>query len=136
MTFEEAIAAQPTWVGLWVWWLVIGVFILPLGLFAWRRTWIPGAITLVAALLGGAGVSLMYERMGYVRLLGLPHVVVWTPLALYHIHLLRQADIPVWPKRIIAVVLGTILISLAFDYVDVARYVLGERTPTALPPGR
>jgi hypothetical protein len=31
------------------------------------------------------------------------------------------------------VVLATILVSLAFDYADVARYLLGERAATALP---
>ena len=31
------------------------------------------------------------------------------------------------------VVLATILISLAFDYTDVLRYLIGERTPLAKP---
>jgi hypothetical protein len=40
---------------------------------------------------------------------------------------------PRWPRRIIAVVLATIAVSLAFDYVDALRYLLGERTPLARP---
>jgi integral membrane sensor domain MASE1 len=71
--------------------------------------------------------------MGYVKLLGLPHIFVWTPLAIYFVTLLRRPDVPVWPRRVIVVALGTILISLAFDYTDVARYLLGERTPLARP---
>jgi len=36
---------------------------------------------------------------------------------------------PAWPRRIMMVVLATILISLAFDYTDVIRYFLGETAP-------
>ena len=36
---------------------------------------------------------------------------------------------PVWPRRILSLVILTILVSLAFDYVDVIRYLLGERAP-------
>jgi hypothetical protein len=38
----------------------------------------------------------LYDRMGYVKLLGLPHIVVWTPLAIYLVVLLRRDDLPMW----------------------------------------
>ena len=36
---------------------------------------------------------------------------------------------PIAARWIIRVILVTLLISLAFDVVDVLRYILGERTP-------
>jgi hypothetical protein len=67
--------------------------------------------------------------MGYVKLLGLPHVLIWTPLVFFLLAQARKADMPVWPRRVIWVIVGTIVVSLVFDYVDVARYLLGARTP-------
>ena len=75
----------------------------------------------------------MYEQMGYVRLLGLPHVILWTPLAVYLFRQVRRPDMPQWPARLMSVTLVVILISLAFDYVDVIRWMLGERVPEITP---
>ena len=80
------------------------------------------------------GVGYMYDQLGYVKLLGLPHILFWTPLAVYLFATFRKPQLTKAPKIIIALILATILISLAFDYTDVIRYALGERTPLALPP--
>lgn len=135
MTFEEVMAQQPMWLVWWLNWLFFGAFVLPVALLIWKRTRVTAVVTVVASVLGGIGVTTMYGQMGYVKLLGLPHVIIWTPLAIYLWKQAQADDMPVWAGRIIWVVLATILVSLAFDYVDVARYVLGERTPTVLPPG-
>ena len=34
---------------------------------------------------------------------------------------------PDWSRRVLWAVLAVFVVSLAFDYVDVVRYVLGER---------
>ncbi|OAN78102.1 hypothetical protein A8B82_10095 [Sulfitobacter sp. EhC04] len=132
MSFDEALAQQPTWVFLWVNWLFIGAFVLPAVLLIWRASRLTGAVTLSASVLAGLAINWMYGQMGYVKLLGLPHVLFWTPVAIFLVAQARRPDMPVWPRRIIWVVLVTILISLAFDYVDVLRYILGERTPTVM----
>ena len=129
MTLDEMIALQPAWVGYWVNWLFIGAFVLPLALLIWKETRITAVVTFVASVMGGAGVFYLYEQMGYVKLLGLPHIIVWVPLSFYLYKQINKPDMPLWPKRIMAVVLVTILISLVFDVADVARYILGERTP-------
>jgi uncharacterized membrane protein YeaQ/YmgE (transglycosylase-associated protein family) len=131
MTMEEAIALQPPWLAYWLYWLVFGAVVLPLALLIWRQSRIAGLAALVAGVVGGYAVGWLYDRMGYVKLLGLPHIIVWTPLAIYLFYQIRRADMPKWPRWIMIVVLATILISLAFDYVDVLRYLLGERTPFA-----
>ncbi len=133
MTMEEAIAQQPTWLGVWLDWLFFGAFILPLALLIWRQSRLAAILTIGAGILGGVSVYFLYAQFGYVKLLGLSHVVMWTPLAVYLFRQAQRVDMPDWPRRVIWVVLITILISLAFDYVDVARYVLGNRTPLMFP---
>ncbi|OBY24659.1 hypothetical protein [Leisingera sp. JC1] len=127
MTLEEAIATQPLWVQIWVNILFLGAFVLPLALLIWKPSRLAGLVTVAASVLAAGGVYWLYGQLGYVRLLGLPHVILWTPLAVWLWRQRMRADMPVWPQRIILVVYAVIAVSLAFDYVDVARYLLGER---------
>jgi len=129
MTMNEAIALQPQWLTYWLYWLIFGAFILPAALLVWRQSRLAGITAIVAGVVAGFGVSWLYDQMGYVKLLGLPHLFVWTPLAIYLFLQIKRPDMPKWPRRIMMIVLATILISLAFDYADVLRYILGERTP-------
>ena len=127
MTFDAAIQLQPQWVQVWLNVLLFGAFFLPLTLFIWKQTRLTGFITLVTSVLGGVGVTWLYDQMGYVKLLGLPHVIFWTPIVFYLYRQIKHADVPIWPKRIMVVIALTIVISLVFDYADVARWLLGER---------
>lgn len=131
MTFEQAIATQPQWISYWLNWLLFGVLILPLSLLIWRKSIAAGLATVLATAAAGFGTDWLFNQMGYVKLLGLPHILIWTPLAIYLFTQIRRRDMPVWPRRIIMVVLATVLISLAFDYTDLVRYILGERAPLA-----
>ena len=88
---------------------------------------------LAAWIENAAGITLMAQLMGYARLLGIVHVVFWTPLAVYLFVRLRTIERGTWLARYLAVLLATITVSLAIDYVDVARYALGERAD--LRPG-
>lgn len=137
MTFEEAIALQPAWVGLWLNWLFFGAFILPLALLIWRQTRLMAVITVAASVLAGAAIYALYGKFGYVKLLGVPHVVIWTPLVIWLVSKLRDVELPIWARRVIGVVVATMVISLLFDYVDLVRYILGEREAMAgtLPSG-
>lgn len=129
MTLDEAIALQPAWVGMWINWLVVSVFILPLALLIWKESRIIGLVSFVAALLGGAGVFWLHSQMGFVKLLGLPHVLFWTPLAIYLFGKIKGKLTPLWPRRIMSVTFITVVVALLFDYADVIRWVFGERTP-------
>lgn len=134
MTLTEAMAAHgPVWLDIWLPILFLGAFIVPLALLIWRQSRLAGVISVVAGLLGAVSVDWLYQQFGYVKLLGLPHLIVWTPLVIYLVAQIRRSDMPVWPRRVMAVVVVTILISLAFDYVDVIRYALGERSAPSLP---
>ncbi len=133
MTLDQAIAEQPQWVQLWLNVLVVGTLGLPAALLIWSKTRVIGLMTLTIVLAAGFSVLWLYDRMGYVKLLGLPHVLLWTPLVIYQIGQFQRRDLPPLPKLLLGCVIATMLISLAFDYTDVLRYIMGERIPTALP---
>jgi hypothetical protein len=129
MTFEEALAQLPQWVQIWVnvmAVILVGSFITLLFSRATRRD------ALVILLVNIPNVLLlqwMYAQLGYVRLLGLPHLIFWTPLCVYLVLRLRDPAIVTPFRQVIWILLAMMLISLAFDYTDVARYLLGERAP-------
>lgn len=129
MTFNEAMALQPAWVGVWTSVLMLGAFAAPLTLLIWKSSRKAGIVTFVASILGAVAMQMMFDAMGYVKLLGLPHLVVWVPAVVFLIAQQARGDMPIWPRRIIWFITAVICISLAFDFVDVARWVLGERAP-------
>ena len=129
MTLEEAMALQPQWVVIWVYVLVAGAFVAPVVLLIWKASRKAGIITLIASLLAGYGVHMMFDAMGYVKLLGLPHLILWVPIVVFLMAQQARGDMPNWPRRIIWFIIAIICISLAFDFIDVVRWVLGERAP-------
>jgi hypothetical protein len=129
MTLNEAIATQPAWVGMWLMVLLAGAFVAPLILLIWKASRKAGIITFIASLLAGFGVQLMFDAMGYVKLLGLPHLILWVPIVVFLMAQQARGDMPNWPRRIIWFITAIICISLVFDFIDVVRWVLGERAP-------
>lgn len=130
MTFNEALAEQPQWVQYWVTFMsavLVGSVIVFLFSKATRRD------ALIVVLLNIPNFVLMqwlYGELGYVRLLGLPHVLFWTPLAIYLFLRLRNPAIVTPFRQVMWLLLITIAVSLVFDYADVVRYLLGETDPT------
>jgi len=133
MTFQDAVAHQPLWVRLWLDWLLFVVIALPFALLVWKQSRIVVLAAIIADIPAGLGTAWIYQHMGYVKLLGLAHIFFWTPLAVYLYMQLKRTDLPQWPRWIIMVVLATLVISLAFDYTDALRYILGARTATFSP---
>jgi hypothetical protein len=131
VTLSQALAAQPLWVQYWNYVMVFCIVVLPLSLLIWKQSRLSAVIIIAAALLAGVGVFRIFDALGYVKLLGLPHVIVWTPLVWFLFRQIKRNDMPLWPRRIMLVVLSVFVVSLAFDYVDVVRYVLGERMALA-----
>ncbi len=127
MTLIDAIEAQAPWVIWWNYWLAFGVFVLPMSLVIWRETRVAGLITVAVAWVTGQVVLWTFDQMGYTRLIGWSHVVLWVPLVIYLWHVWRRPEVPDWPRRILGLILATYVASLAFDISDVVRYLLGER---------
>jgi FtsH-binding integral membrane protein len=129
MTLEEAMALQPEWVAIWVYILVAGAFVAPLVLLIWKASRKAGIITFIASILAAFGIQMMFDAMGYVKLLGLPHLILWVPIVVFLVVQQARGDMPNWPRRIIWFITTIICISLVFDFIDVVRWVLGERAP-------
>ena len=128
------VALLPGWVRGWMAWMGV---VLPsaflLAPFRAEARWI------VAALLGSQATTIAIGMaFGWSRLWGLAHVLFWTPVvvllwrrwpSLEWTPLLRgrrwrlTGALRVW----LALVLGTMTVSLVFDHADVLRFVLGDR---------
>jgi hypothetical protein len=131
VTLSEALAMQPLWVQYWNYFMVFCIVVLPVSLLIWRQSRFSAVIIVAASLLAGFGVFRIFDSWGYVKLLGLPHIVVWTPLVWYLLRQIKRNDMPVWPRRILVAITAVFVVSLLFDFVDVARYLLGERAALA-----
>lgn len=81
-------------------------------------------ITLVAV----TAQALIYQRIGFVRLLGVAHIT-WIPMFAWmstRLDLIAEyPDLQSW----LLVLVATNLISLTIDSIDVFRFVRGERAP-------
>ncbi|MDA0703897.1 MAG: hypothetical protein O3A96_11775 [Proteobacteria bacterium] len=126
MTFGEAIAQWPDHLLLWIMWLLTVMVAAPLVLLAFREARRAGFVLLATNLLLAVVMHYFYKQVGFVRLLGLPHIVIWTPLLIYCIRRLRRGGLRDFPRGALLVFSLTLTVSLVFDYIDTARYLLGE----------
>ncbi len=129
-TLDAAIATEPVWLQAWVITLVLThliavVFVVTREQGAWRMRLEPVAIV-ASFILAGIFMSWLYGVVGYVRLLGLAHLVFWTP-AFVWVFLRRRAvgTQSVFGKYLLAY-LAIAGISLIIDVVDVVRYLMGD----------
>ncbi|WP_299297241.1 hypothetical protein [uncultured Tateyamaria sp.] len=135
MTFNEAMAAHaPAWVVIWTNILLLGAVVLPLTLAFWKSTRLTALLSVFASAISIGGIMFLYQQLGYVKLLGLAHIIAWTPLAIHLALKMRAPSVPRPPRIIMGVIFATIMVSLVFDYVDTIRYFAGDRTPLAVAP--
>ena len=136
VSFLSDVHAQPAWVRLWTAWMVVVIVAAPVVMRKYgaaRRDHLLVAVSTLALIVA---VPLWHSHVGYVRLVGLPHLPVWTPLAVYLYCRRKHLSSPWQLRWAVNVFMATIIISLAFDYVDTVRYLLGERAPVnVLPAG-
>ena len=128
MPFNEAMfaLAGPMQVA-WLYWMSFALTVPPLILLFSKATRLDAVIITVVNIAMLWGMSWFYDQMGYVRLLGLVHVILWTPLFVYLFLRIKNGNIPTLFRVAMIVLMVTIGISLVFDYTDTIRYVLGER---------
>ncbi|NNE39993.1 MAG: hypothetical protein HKN14_03625 [Marinicaulis sp.] len=121
--FTRDVNAQALWLQLWINWMVI-VNVVGAVIFIRRpeAKWVLAAISLAAIFM-----IWLHSQYGYQRILGLAHVVFWTPLLVYLWRRREAWNIDKLSGEWIAAVFTTNLISLMIDYADVARYLMGER---------
>jgi hypothetical protein len=87
-----------------------------------------GQVVFSIFLLSALGVALIYKELGFVRLLGLGHLL-WVPMLVWLAgrlpHLAAGTSLETW----LFLLCVTNTISLILDAVDVTRYIRGERQP-------
>jgi len=72
----------------------------------------------------------IHSTLGFVKLLGLGHVLFWTPVVILIWRKLSTTSLPVLFKAVLWILMLTMVAALAFDYVDVLRWVFGNRAPS------
>ncbi len=114
------IMAEPIWLQAWVGWMMLLntaalLFLKHKQAKVVLAVWVGNVITM----------AVLYEMVGYVRLLGLSHVIWWTPLVIYLFRQRKQ-----FPTGAGATWLWIVLLtnsaSLVIDYLDVLRYLMGD----------
>ncbi len=127
MSFEEASALLPVWVQYWMN-FIVAVPIVSVIVFLFSKvTRFDALVTFLLTALAFGATILLYNQFGMVRLLGLGHVIFWTPLAIYLLQRLRSNPPPRFLAAVMTLMLITLVAALAFDYYDVLRWLLGER---------
>ena len=117
-------ASMSPLVRVWVNWMVI-IFLVSI-LFAWKHT--SARVILVAFILTVPVALITWELTHNVYLLGIPHLIVWTPLAVY----LIRTEIIGKTRQLKSVYgvylimfLVTIITSLVLDIRDIALVSMG-----------
>ncbi|MFV2052225.1 hypothetical protein [Aliiroseovarius sp. YM-037] len=126
MTFNDALATQPEMIQLWVMWLALVMVAVPLLLMIFKPSRMTGLILLIVNILTGVAMNAVYGQVGLTRILGAVHIVFWVPLLIWLIPRDR-VDWPTLPVAALWILIATLGVSLAFDVVDVIRYVFGDR---------
>jgi len=124
MTMNEHMMASPTWVVVWMG--IIGllhIIAIPLAFKDWRPRWM-----VIVMVINFIFMSGLFHKFGYTRILGLSHVIFWTPLLAYLWKTRKANPERIWTGHFVKCAIAIIFISLLFDYTDVIRYILGERS--------
>jgi hypothetical protein len=128
MPFNEAMFTLATgWMTVWLYWMAFAIIVTPLVLVFSKATRLDAAIVLLTNIAMLVGMGWLYEQMGYVRLMGIVHVILWTPLLIYLFRRAKNGEMPLLCRLTMWMFAATLAVSLAFDYTDTARYLLGER---------
>ena len=128
--FNEAMFTLASgWLTVWLYWMAFAIAITPLVLIFYKATRLDAVIVFFTNLAMFAGMSWVYDQMGYVRLMGIVHVILWTPLLIYLVVRAKNGELPLPSRLVMWMFAATLAVSLAFDYTDTIRYILGEREP-------
>lgn len=121
----EAVANAQPWVGYWMNWLV--VISLAAALFAWKH--VPARYALGALFVIFPIALLIFNQTEEVHLIGIAHILVWGPLAVYMYRVCKRGNVAkksaygIWFMLFFA----TIVISLVFDVRDVFLVLTGGK---------
>ena len=127
INFISDVLAQPMAVQLWVVWMIAALFVVPGLLLRYESSRREGKVILASSIVLSILMLLWHAQVGYTRMLGLPHILIWMPLLGYLYSRRKHLAFPLQVRRMTTVLVLTIVVSLAFDSANVIRYILGER---------
>lgn len=129
-TLAEAILTEPLWLQLWLMLLVMAnlaaIAFLPDRREAGWQVRKESLAIIVSFIAAAIIMDWMYASYGYVRLLGLAHIVAWTPAYVFVLMQRKRLGLSTWFGKYIHVYLIVAGLSLVVDAADVVRYLLGD----------
>ena len=124
MNFMRTMFSLPMPIRIWLGLLMFLNMVVPL---FYIKT-LEGIATLAAAMAGAVTMTIINERLGFIRLMGIGHIT-WLPLVIWFWFRLDLADpdslFLYWMWSII--ILNTV--SIIIDAIDIIKYIQGERAP-------
>jgi len=115
----DRIAQGPPWI---YWWTRVidatNWLLVPFAFYDRRARW-----ALLAWVINLVMIITLYNIFGYVRILGLSHIIAWTPLLIFLLGRRHPFSQENWAGRYLYWFMAVITVSLVFDYIDVARYL-------------
>ncbi len=112
----------------WNLWVGLLAMVNMVGGLVYIRT-MEGQLALVCLMLAFLIMWGIYAKKGFVRLLGLGHLIAWPPLMIWYFKVLAQGNVEGAFKYWLMAVLVVNGISMVIDLVDVVRYSLGDKQP-------
>lgn len=119
----EHVLGEPFWLKVWIFWIV---FLNGASLLFVRH--VEARWVLAAWIASLVTMSRLFDEFGYTRILGLAHVLWWSPLVVYLFRRRARFGEGAFGGWARWVALSNAA-SLVIDYVDVARWALGDRGP-------
>ena len=119
----QQLMSEPFWLVVWIFWLA---FMNTASVLFVRHA--EGQRVLAAWLASLATLALLYGEFGYTRILGLAHLIWWTPLVIWLFRrraTFGEAGFGGWARLLML----SNAASLVVDAVDVVRYAFGDRAP-------
>ncbi len=129
-TLNEAMAAGPAWLRAWILVLVVTNLVALLFVVGRRdgafRVRVEPIAILVSFFAAGMFMTWIYGQGGYVRLLGLAHLVFWGPVWVWVLSRRKVIGTADFFGKYVHLYLGVAGVSLVIDVIDVIRYLLGD----------
>jgi hypothetical protein len=120
--FKEMLKMPKPWLA-WIFFLMVVNMAAPI----YFITSIEAKVALLAIMAGATTQALIYDKKGWVRLLGIGHFH-WIPMLIwFYLRLDMASDRSIFKQWLLSIIILN-GISLIIDITDVARYLAGERT--------
>ena len=122
--FTDLTTISPEWM-LIGWQVFFGVMAVALIFALWRPE---ARAILVGTVMGVAMVLVIYAQFGYSRIIGVGHILFWTPTLFYMVSLLGTGPVvKTWFGRWLWLAILVMAVALSLDYFDLGRYLFGDR---------